>query len=107
MNHSLGYVITALLSGGGIGALVLLLKTPSDVRKAKAETGKTGVEAAATLADIALELVEPLRTGLREATAEVAELKAEVTELRDHVAIYHLVYGPLTTEQINAARERN
>lgn len=81
-------VVAAVFAGGGGAAVILLLRLPADLRKTKVDTS-------ATLNDIALELVEPLRSELSEARKEVGQLREQMQEMRDDLAEYHRLYGPL------------
>jgi chromosome segregation ATPase len=94
-----------LQAGGVIGGLVVLIGLPWQIRKVKAETRKTSVDAAEVLIKNALVMLEPasgeigrLEARLKAASERVASLEAEVQGLRNQV-------GAMTKEIIELRDE--
>jgi hypothetical protein len=96
-------VISAIIGGGGVGGIGLLIRVKSDVKKVDAD-------AASVLSDAAMELLLPYREELKHAREELAAARNEIATLRGEVAHtlsafniataeldeYRRIHGPLS-----------
>lgn len=82
-----GTIVPALIGGiPGLAALVTILISK---RQNEATADKTEAEAADVIQGAAIQLLEPLQRRIKELTAEVNALKAEVQETRMENARQH------------------
>ena len=95
MNDALQLVVSGLIGGGLIQAVIAVFRARSEVRRTDASTTKDEADAAAVLTETSLALLAPLREEIDKARTEVHNLRAEVETLRAENAEYRRLYGPL------------